>query len=109
MNKYSFFADTKLEVEQNKKKIEEKLIKPFFIWESIFFKGRNDHKLSRKNLNALAWSSLESQIDLPLLRFDLICSVPFYLKKRLFLKKKKTDWLQSDFFLDCNSPRLAPN
>ena len=84
MKKYSFFADTKLEVEQIKKKIEKKLIKPLFIWKSIIFKGRNDHKLSSKNLNALAWSSLESQIDLPLLRFDLICSVPFYWKKRLF-------------------------
>ena len=31
MKKYSFFADTKLEVEQIKKKIEEKLIKPLFI------------------------------------------------------------------------------
>ena len=108
MKKCSFFADTKLEVEQIKKKIEEKLIKPLFIWQSIIFKGRKDHKLLCKNLNALAWSSLENQIDLQLRRSDLICSVPFYLKKRLFFKKK-TDWLQSDFFLDCNSPRLAQN
>ena len=35
--KQSFFADTKLEVEQIKKKIEEKLIKPLFIEKSIIF------------------------------------------------------------------------
>ena len=31
MKKYPFFAESKLEVEQIKKKIEEKLIKPLFI------------------------------------------------------------------------------
>ena len=34
---HSFFAETKLEVEQIKKKIEEKLIKPLFIEKSIIF------------------------------------------------------------------------
>ena len=38
--KQSFFADTKLEVEQIKKKIEEKLIKPLFIEKSIIFKKK---------------------------------------------------------------------
>ena len=61
--KQSFFADTKLEVEQIKKKIEEKLIKPLFIEKSIIFlKKRNDHKLSIKKLNALAWSCLASKL-----------------------------------------------
>ena len=31
MKKHSFFADTKLPVDQIKKKMEEKVIKPFFL------------------------------------------------------------------------------
>ena len=66
-------------MEQIKKKIEEKLIKPLFIEKSIIFKKRNDHKLSIKNLNALAWSCLASElVGLSLLSFDLICSVLYY-------------------------------
>ena len=52
MKKQSFFADTKLEIELCKKKIEEKLIKPLFIEKSIIFKKRNNHKFSIKKLNA---------------------------------------------------------
>ena len=68
MKKHSLFADTKLQVDQIKKKIEEKLI----------FKSRNDHKLPSKKLNALACSGLGSQLNLSLLSFDLICSVLYY-------------------------------
>ena len=66
--KHSFLAETKLEVEQIKKKIEEKLIKPLFIEKPIiiekpiFFKKRNDHKLSSKKLNALTSSCLVSEL-----------------------------------------------
>ena len=66
MKKQSLFADTKLEVEQIKKKIEEKLIKPLFIEKSIIFKKRNDHKLSIKKLNALVWSCLASELVGPI-------------------------------------------
>ena len=64
--KQSFFADTKLEVEQIKKKIEEKLIKPLFIKMSIVFKKRNDHKLPIKKLNEISWSSLASELVGPI-------------------------------------------
>ena len=64
--KQSFFADTKLEVEQIKKNKEEKLIKPLFIVKSIIFKKRNDHKLSIKKLNALALSCLASELVGPI-------------------------------------------
>ena len=43
--KHSLFADTKLQVDQIKKKIEEKFIRPLFLYKSIIFKSRNDHKL----------------------------------------------------------------
>ena len=75
MKKHSFFADTKLQVDQIKKKIEENFIKPIFILKSILFKSRNNHKFSNKKLNALNWSCLGSQSDLSLLIFDLIYSV----------------------------------
>ena len=64
--KQSFFADTKLEVVQIKKKIEEKIFKLLFIEKSIIFKKRNDHKLSIKKLNALAWSCLASELVGPI-------------------------------------------
>ena len=64
--KQSFFADIKLEIEQIRKKVEEKLIKPLFIENSIICKKRNDHKLSIKKLNALAWSCLTSELVGPI-------------------------------------------
>ena len=77
MKKHSFFADNKLQVDQVKKKIEERFIKPLFIY-LIIFKSRNDHKISSKKLNKLAWNCLGSQLDLSFLSFDLICSVLYY-------------------------------
>ena len=47
-------------------KIEEKLIKPLNNEKSIIFKKRNDHKLSIKKPNALAWSCLESELVGPI-------------------------------------------
>ena len=105
----SFFADIKLEVGQIKKKVQEKFIKPLFIEKSIIFKKRNDHKLSIKKLNALAWSCLISELVGPItpeLWFDMFCSLLF--KKVFFLKKKRpADY--NPIFLDCNSPRISQN
>ena len=77
MKKHSFFADTKLQVGHVNNEIEEKFTKPLFISKSIIFNSRNDHQISSKALNALTWSCLGSELDLSLLSFDLICSVPF--------------------------------
>ena len=75
------------------KKIEEKLIKPLFTEKSIIFKKRNDHKLSSKKLNALAWSCLKSKLVgsiTPERWFDMFCSL--LLKRGLLLKKRPTDY-----------------
>ena len=79
-----------MEVEQIKKKIEEKLIKPLFIEKSIIFKKRNNPKFLIKKLNALAWSCLTSKSVRPItpeLWFDMFCFL--LLKKSLFFFKKK--------------------
>ena len=39
MKKHSFFADTKLQVDHVKKKMEENFVKPLFIKQSIIFKS----------------------------------------------------------------------
>ena len=57
--KHSFFADTKLQVDQNYKK-QANLNKPFFILKSNLFKSRNDHKVSSKKIDSLIWHCLGS-------------------------------------------------
>ena len=77
----SLLEDIKLEVEQIKKKLEEKLLKPLFIKKSIIFKKRNDHKLSIKKLN--------SQVTWEVGRHILIVDPFQYLWLSLFLSQSK--------------------
>ena len=68
--KHSFFADTKLQVDQIKKKLEAQFNKQLFTKKLNFFKSENDHNLSSIKLDAFIWSCLGSQLDLSLLSLD---------------------------------------
>ena len=72
--KNSFFADTKLQIDLIKEKIELNFNKPLFILKLNLFKSQNDHKLSGIKQDAIIWSFFGSQLDLSLLNFDLKCS-----------------------------------
>ena len=62
--KDSLNADTKLQVDKIKRKMEAKFNKPFlsnFLNNKIkFFKSQNDHKLSSNQLNKLFWANKEA-------------------------------------------------
>ena len=72
---HSFIAETKLQVDQVKKKMEPKFNKPLFVWKSNIFKSQNDHKFSSNKLETKLWSWLETELDLSLVSFDLKYSV----------------------------------
>ena len=53
--KHSLIADTKLKIDQIKRKIEANLNKPLFDQKAIIFKNQNDHKLSGNQLDIIFW------------------------------------------------------
>ena len=80
MKNHSFFSDTKLQVEQIKKKWRKSslslyLFKNQFKKVEIFLKVETIINFQVKKLKALAWSCLGSQLDMSLSSFHLICSV----------------------------------
>ena len=54
--KHSLIADTNLEGDQIKRKMEAKFNKPFFYLKIKYFKSQNDHKLSSNQLDKLILS-----------------------------------------------------
>ena len=65
--------------------------------------------LSTVSFNLNCSGSLGSQSDLSTVSFNLNCSVLYLTYKRSKFFQNKTDWLQSELFLESNSPRLDQN
>ena len=53
---FSFIADTKLKVDQIKRKTEAKFNELLFFKKSNIFKSQNDHKISSNKLDTIIWS-----------------------------------------------------
>ena len=51
--KHSFIADTKLQVDQIKRKVEAKFSKQLLIWKSNISKSQNDHRFSNDKLDTI--------------------------------------------------------
>ena len=101
-----FFSDTKQQSDQIKRKILAKFNKLFSISIDIF-KSQNHHRISSKATRCITLELLRKPI-LPVtsqLWTELFCSL-IYIKKIQVFFFKKTDLLQSELFLDFNSPRL---
>ena len=79
---HSLIADSKLQVDESKRKMEANFNKQFFYLKIKYFKSQNYHELSSNQLDKLILSLLGSQSDLSLVSFDLKCSV-IYLKYKI--------------------------
>ena len=112
MKKHSFLSDTKLQVDQIKKKLWRKSSLSLFWFKNQFKKVEFFLKVEM----TINFQVKTKGISLELLRkptgpvtpelsFDIFCSL--LIKIGIF--QKKTDWLQYEFFLACNSPRWAYN
>ena len=103
-----FVANTKLQVDKNKRNIIAKFNKPLFNWKPNIFKSPNDHNLSRKETRYITLEMLRKPFG-PInseLWFEFFCSL-FNKKKMEILKE--TDWLQFEIFLVCNSQTVDQN
>ena len=90
MEKHSFFAYTKQQVDQNKRKIVANFIKPLFIQKTNIFKSQKNHNFSSK---ATEYNNLEllRKAIKPInneLCFELFRSL-INIKKLLFFKKAR--------------------
>ena len=54
--KHSFIADTKLQADQIKTKLEAKFNNPLFILKKYIFKSQNDNRLLSNKLDKIVWS-----------------------------------------------------
>ena len=59
--KHSFISDTKLQVDQIKKKVEESSLSHYLFKNQLFSKVKTTIRIQVKKINALVWSCLETK------------------------------------------------
>ena len=73
--KHSFFADTKQQVDQIKRKIVVSFKKPILFNKQTFLKVKTTITFRVKKQDKLTWKCLGSQLNLSAVRFNLSCSL----------------------------------
>ena len=73
--KRSFFADTKQQVDQTKRKIVANFNKPFLSEKQTFLKVKTIKRFPVKKQDNLVWKCLGSPLNLLRVSFNLSCSL----------------------------------